>query len=128
MSRQRECEAGARTHPRSESFAILRFTRASPRPSPFATGTNPKAKTVLSESFAQHVLFDAPARTAPGQLAVNHDRRHAADAMLRGTARNLLLMHIMHHDFVFRASQLLHGFDGVFAGFATGAENFNFVF
>src|SRR5205823_3173197 len=53
----------------------------------------------LAEGFAQHALFYTPARTAPSQLPVNHDRRHATDAMLRGPACRFLLMHVMHHHF-----------------------------
>jgi hypothetical protein len=51
----------------------------------------------LTQGFTQHVLLDAPARAAASQFAVYHDRRKAADAMLRGTAGNLMLVHVVHH-------------------------------
>jgi hypothetical protein len=82
----------------------------------------------LAQRFAQYMLFDAPARTASGKLAIDDNRRHAFDAMLRGAAGNGFLVHVVHDDFMLRACQLFDGRDGVMAGFATGAEYFNFVF
>jgi len=83
--------------------------------------------TSLSQRFTQDVLFNTAARAAAGQLAVNHDRRHAADTVLSGAAYSLLLMHVMHYDLVFGAGQLANGFNRVFTGFATGAEDLNSV-
>jgi len=74
------------------------------------------------------VFFDPPARAAVSQFAIDHDRREAADVMLRRTAGNLWLMHVMLHHLVFRACQPVDNFDGICTDFATGAENFNFVF
>jgi hypothetical protein len=82
----------------------------------------------LTKGFTQHVFFDAPARAAASQFAIYHDRWKAADAMLRGTAGNLMLVHVVHYYLVFGACQLANGFDGVFTGIATGAEDLNFVF
>ena len=82
----------------------------------------------LTQGFTQHVLLDAPARATASQLAVYHDRRKAADPMLRGTAGNLMLVHVAHHYLVFGACQLSDGFNRVVTGFATGAEDLNFVF
>ena len=82
----------------------------------------------LAQGFTQHVLLDSPARATASQLAVYHDRRKAADPMLRGTAGNLMLVHVAHHYLVLGACQLADDFDGVLTGFATGAEDLNFVF
>ena len=81
----------------------------------------------LTQGFAQDLLFDTPARAAASQFAINHHRGKTADAMLRGTAGNLVLMHVMHHHLVFGACQPTDGFNGVLTDFATRAENFNFV-
>ena len=48
--------------------------------------------------------------------------------MLRGTAGNLVLMHVMHHHLVFRACQPVDDFDRIFTDFATRAKNFDFLF
>jgi hypothetical protein len=56
----------------------------------------------LTQGFTQHVLIDASARAAASQLAVDHDRRKAADAVLRGTAGNLMLVHVAQNYLVFR--------------------------
>jgi hypothetical protein len=82
----------------------------------------------LAQRFTQYLLFDATARTASGELAVDDNRRHALYAVLRGAISNRSLVHVVHDDFMLRACQLLHVCDSVMAGFATGAENLNFVF
>jgi len=68
------------------------------------------ARKQSTQSFAHDALFDTATRAASCQFAVYHDRRQAADTMLRGTACNGLLVHVMHDHLVFRACQLTDGF------------------
>ena len=49
--------------------------------------------TELAEASPE-TFSSMPRPKASGQLAINHDRRQAADAMLRGKAGNLLLLRL----------------------------------
>ena len=64
---------------------------------------NPKllqAEPRLAQSFTQDVLVYTLVGTAPSQLAVDENSRHAAYAVLGGAISNFLLLHFMHHHFV----------------------------
>jgi hypothetical protein len=82
---------------------------------------------LLAQGFTQYVLVHTSTRTASGQLAVNYDRRYAADAMLCGPAGNIFLVHVMDNDLVLSCGQLLDSCNRVFAGLATRAKDLNFV-
>src|SRR5713101_5678820 len=56
----------------------------------------------LTQSLAQYVLIYSASRAASGQLSVDHNGRQTAEAVLFGTAGDLVLMHVIDVDFVLR--------------------------
>jgi len=52
------------------------------------------------------VLVDSSPSTASGQLPINHDGRHTADAMLDRARCHIVLMHVMNVNLVLWARQL----------------------
>jgi len=73
------------------------------------------------------VLVDSSPSAASGQLPINHDGRHTADAVLRRAGCHIVLVHVMNVNIVLWARQLPHLLDSVLTGRATRAENLNLV-
>jgi len=82
----------------------------------------------LTQCFAQNMFIRAASRAASGQLAVYHDRRKAANAVLLCLARYSCHVHVMNMDLMVGACDLPNQFDGFPTGGATGTENLNCVF
>jgi hypothetical protein len=78
--------------------------------------------------LAQDVFVGAASSAAPGQLAVDHDSRQAAHAMLLRASRDAFLVHIVDLDIVVRTCDFADHIDSFLAGRAPGAEDFDFVF
>jgi hypothetical protein len=78
--------------------------------------------------LAQDVFVGAASRAAASQLAVDHDSRQAAHAVLFRASRDALLVHIVDLDIVVRTSDLSDHIDRFLAGRAPGAEDFDCVF
>jgi hypothetical protein len=74
------------------------------------------------------VFVRAASGAASCQLAVNHDGRQAAHAVLFRTTGDVVLVHIMNLDFMVRACDFSDHLDGFLAGRAPGTEDFDFVF
>jgi len=81
----------------------------------------------LPQSLSQYVLVDSSASTASGQLPINHDGRHTADAVLRRAGCHIVLMHVMNVNLVLWARQLPDLLNSVFASRATRAKNLDLV-
>src|SRR5437870_7069028 len=71
-------------------------------------------------------LFRSTTGTAPGQFAIDHDRRDAPHAKALRPFSDLTLLHIKYRDVARRTRNTLNELDRVFATPAPGTEDFNF--
>jgi hypothetical protein len=72
------------------------------------------------------LLVRAAASAASGELSIDDDGRKASDTVLLGAARDLVLMHVVDLDFMVGARDPFDHFNGLLAGGAPGAEDFDF--
>src|SRR5262249_28040751 len=70
----------------------------------------------------------AASRATSGQLAVDHDSRQAADAVLLRASRDSFLVHIVDLDVVVRTCDFPDHIDSFLAGRTPSAEDFDCVF
>src|SRR6516164_799544 len=98
--------------------AVYRPTKPIGNPHPQGGGT---LRLLLTQSFPYYCFINAPTRAASSQLAVYHNSREAAHAILLRAVCNVFLMHVMNHNLMFGPCQFADSFDGVLTGFATGA-------
>ena len=74
------------------------------------------------------MLIGAAARTASGELSVYQDGGQAADAVLFRPTCYLVLVHVVYLNFVVGTGDLPNHFNGLLAGRAPGAVDFDFSF
>src|SRR6516225_9715704 len=79
------------------------------------------------ERGTQDVLVRAATRTAAGEFAVNHNGRHAADAVLLRLGSNFGLLHVVEDYLVRTTRQPLDELDCLLASRTAGTEDFDLL-
>jgi hypothetical protein len=74
------------------------------------------------------MLIGASTHAAPCEFAVNHDRRHTADAIALRLGRQFRFVHVMNDYLVGRPSKPFDDFYSFSARWATSAEDLNLLF
>jgi hypothetical protein len=82
----------------------------------------------LPQSFTENVFIYSASGAASGQLAIDHNGRKATNAVLFGSTRSFVLMHVLDVDVMLRPNEFFNRLDRLLAGCASSAEDFDFVF